>query len=226
MTAKRERLVGIRRAMAGAMARSWAEIPHFAEIVQIDAQPLLARLAEVRAENSTDGPAPSINDLIVHSAVKALKEEPQLNGLYQEDAIERPDGVHVAFAVATEHGLMTPVLRYADGLTFRELVDALRGLTERARARRLAPEDFEGAVMTVSNLGAYGVDTGFPVINQRQTALLFAGAIAERPFVVDGQVVARPTMYLTLSADHRIIDGVASARYLAALRRILERIEA
>lgn len=222
MTSQVEKLVGARRAMAGAMARSWSEIPHFAEIVQIDAQPLLDRLAAVRATAGGDGPSPSLNDLIIHAAVEALAQEPFLNGLYRDGAIERPERVHIAFAVATEHGLMTPVIRDADTLSLEALVAEIRSLTERARARRLAPEEFEGAVMTVSNLGAYGIDTGFPVINQRQTALLFAGAIAERPFVIDGQVVARPTLYLTLSADHRIVDGVTSARYLAALRKVLE----
>ena len=226
MTHRIEKLAAARRAMAGAMARSWAEIPHFAEIVEIDAKPLLDRLATVRAEAAPDAPAPSINDLIVQAAVAALAEEPALNGIFQDGAIERPDGIHVAFAVATEHGLMTPVIRDAGAKPLSELVAAIRDLAERARRRRLAPEEFEGAVMTVSNLGAYGIDTGFPVINQRQTALLFAGAIAERPFVIDGQVVARPTMYLTLAADHRIIDGVTSARYLAALRRQLEGAEA
>ncbi|MEA1015355.1 2-oxo acid dehydrogenase subunit E2 [Sphingosinicella sp. LY1275] len=226
MTVETERLTGVRKAMAGAMARSWAEIPHFAEIVLIDAQPLLDRLERVRAEAAPDAPRPSINDLIVHAAIAALAVEPALNGIFVDGRIERPADVAIAFAVATEHGLMTPVVRNAEALSLPELGRTIRDLSERARARRLAPEEFEGAVMTVSNLGAYGVDTGFPVINQRQTALLFAGSLIERPFVIDGQVVARSTLYLTLACDHRIIDGVTSARYLGALRAILEKAEA
>ncbi|RYY46924.1 MAG: hypothetical protein EOP59_02045, partial [Sphingomonadales bacterium] len=213
-------------AMAGAMARSWAEIPHFAEIVQIDAKPLLDRLARLRATAPADAPRLSINDLLVHAAIEALAVEPALNGIFHDGAIERPEGIAIAFAVATDHGLMTPVIHQADTLSLTDLSARIRDLSERARARRLGPDEFEGAVMTVSNLGTLGVDTGFPVINQRQTALLFAGAIVERPWVIDGQVVARPTVYLTLSADHRIIDGVTSARYLVALRSILERAEA
>jgi len=220
-----EKLAGVRKAMAGAMARSWAEIPHFAEIVQIDAKPLLDRLARLRAEAPADAPRLSVNDLLVHATIEALGIEPALNGIFTDGAIERPEGAAIAFAVATDHGLMTPVIRDAETLSLPELSARIRDLSERARARRLAPDEFEGAVMTVSNLGAYGVDTGFPVINQRQTALLFAGAIAERPFVIAGQVVARPTVYLTLAADHRIIDGVTSARYLGALRNILEKAE-
>lgn len=218
---KVEKLAGVRKAMAGAMAKSWAEIPHFAEIVQIDAKPLLDRLARLRGE----GQRVSINDLIVHAAIEALGVEPALNGIFADGAIERPEGATVAFAVATDHGLMTPVIREADTLSLADLSIRIRDLSERARARRLGPDAFEGAVMTVSNLGTLGVDTGFPVINQRQTALLFAGAIAERPWVTDSQVVARPTMYLTLAADHRIIDGVTSARYLVVLRTILEKAE-
>ncbi|MBY8821697.1 2-oxo acid dehydrogenase subunit E2 [Sphingomonas colocasiae] len=221
-----ERLSGVRKAMAGAMARSWAEIPHFAEIVQIDAKPLLDRLAKLRAEPAGDGGRASVNDLIVHAAIAALAEMPAFRGVFRDGAIERPADPAIAFAVATDHGLMTPVIRGACDLAFPELVARIRDLSDRARARRLAPEEFEGAVMTVSNLGTLGIDTGFPVINHRQTALLFAGAIAERPFVIDGQVVARPTMYLTLAADHRIIDGVTSAQYLGKLRALLERNEA
>lgn len=219
---KLEKLAGVRKAMAGAMAKSWAEIPHFAEIVQIDAKPLLDRLAALRAE----GQRVSVNDLIVHAAIRTLAIEPAFNGVLVDGAIERPEGATVAFAVATDHGLMTPVIREADTLSLADLSTRIRDISERARARRLAPDEFEGAVMTVSNLGTLGIDTGFPVINQRQTALLFAGAIAERPWVIDSQVVARPTLYLTLAADHRIIDGVTSARYLGALRAILEEGEA
>lgn len=226
MTARIEKLAGVRKAMAGAMAKSWAEIPHFAEIVQVDAQPLLDRLERLRAAAPADAPRLSINDLIVHAAIQALAIEPALNGIYQDGAIERPEGATIAFAVATDHGLMTPVIRDSDTLSLSDLSTRIRDLSERARARRLAPDEFEGAVITVSNLGTLGIDTGFPVINQRQTALLFAGAIAERPWVIDGQVVARRTVYLTLAADHRIIDGVTSARYLGALRTIIEKAEA
>lgn len=222
MTGSVESLTGVRKAMANAMARSWAEIPHFAEIVLIDGKPLLERLARERAAAGSEGPRISINDLIVHAAIAALVKEPALNGIFVDGKIERPAGVSVAFAVATEHGLMTPVIRGADALSLTELAATIRDLSQRARARTLAPDQFEGAVMTVSNLGAHGVDTGFPVINQRQTALLFAGSLIERPFVIDGQVVARPTMYLTLACDHRIIDGLTAARYLGALRAILE----
>jgi len=217
-----EPLTGVRKAMAGVMARSWSEIPHFAEIVLLDGAPLLSRLNRERTAAPSDAPRLSINDLVVHDAIKALKDCPELNILLVDGKLKRPGSVSVAVAVATDQGLMTPVIHEAQDMDALAVSGAIRDLSERARAWKLAPAEFEGAVMTVSNLGAYGVDTGFPVINQRQTALLFVGSLIERPFVVDGQVVARPTFYLTLACDHRIIDGLTAAKYLGALRKRLE----
>lgn len=217
-----EPLTGVRKAMAGVMARSWSEIPHFAEIVLLDGAPLLARLNRERTAAPSDAPRLSINDLIVHDAIKALNDCPELNILLVDGKLKRPGSISVAVAVATDQGLMTPVIHEAQDMHALAVSGAIRDLSERARAWKLAPAEFEGAVMTVSNLGAYGVDTGFPVINQRQTALLFVGSLIERPFVIDGQVVARPTFHLTLACDHRIIDGLTAAKYLGALRRRLE----
>ncbi len=222
MTDALEPLTGVRKAMAGVMARSWAEIPHFAEIVLLDGAPLLARLERERARAPADGPRISINDLIVHDAAQTLKDCPQFNVLFVDGKLQRPADVNVAVAVATEQGLMTPVIHKAQDMDALAVSGAIRDLSARARAWKLAPAEFEGAVMTVSNLGAHGVDTGFPVINQRQTALLFVGSLIERPFVIDGQVVARPTFYITLACDHRIIDGLTAAQYLGALRKRLE----
>ncbi len=217
-----EPLTGVRKAMASVMARSWSEIPHFAEIVLIDGAPLLARLERARAAAPDDAPRLSINDLIVHDAIQTLDAYPDMNVLFVDGKLKRPSSVSVAVAVATEQGLMTPVIPDAQAMDAVAVSRSIRDLSARARAWKLPPDAFEGAVMTVSNLGAYGVDTGFPVINQRQTALLFVGSLIERPFVIDGQVVARPTMYMTLACDHRIIDGLTAARYLGALRQRLE----
>lgn len=222
MTDALEPLTGVRKAMAGVMARSWAEIPHFAEIVLLDGAPLLARLERERDAAPLDGPRLSINDLVVHDAIHALDDCPQLNVLFVDGKLARPTEISVAVAVATDQGLMTPVIRDARDMDAPAVAGAIRDLSTRARAWKLAPDEFEGAVMTVSNLGAYGVDTGFPVINQRQTALLFIGSLIERPFVIDGQVVARPTFHVTLACDHRIIDGLTAAQYLGALRKRLE----
>lgn len=217
-----EALTGVRKAMATVMARSWSEIPHFAEIVLLDGAPLLARLERERASAPADAPRLSINDLVVHDAIQALKDCPQLNVLFVDGKLARPASINVAVAVATDQGLMTPVIHDAQTMDAPAVSAAIRDLSARARAWKLAPTEFEGAVMTVSNLGAYGVDTGFPVINQRQTALLFVGSLIERPFVIDGAVMARPTFHVTLACDHRIIDGLTAAQYLGALRKRLE----
>lgn len=224
MTATTETLTGVHKAMASAMATSWSEIPHFAEIVQVDASALKERVRTEREAMTSDENAPriSINDLVVHAAIEALGKEPALNGIFVDGKIERPDNISVAVAVATEHGLMTPVLRDAATLSLKDISSTIVALREAADKRRLGAETFDGAVMTISNLGAYGIDTGFPTINRRQSALLFVGSLADRPVVIDGEVVARPTMYLTLACDHRVVDGLTAARYLAALRGIIE----
>lgn len=224
MRASTETLTGVHKAMASAMAASWSEIPHFAEIVQVDASALKERLQTERETVSNDKNAPriSINDLLVHAAIEALGKEPALNGVFVDGKIERPANISVSVAIATEHGLMTPVLRDAASLSLKEVSSYIVALREAADKRRLGSEAFEGAVMTISNLGAYGVDTGFPTINRRQSALLFVGSLADRPVVIDGEVVARPTMYLTLACDHRVVDGLMAARYLGALRAIIE----
>lgn len=215
MTGEAKPLTGIRKAMASAMARSWSEIPHFAQIVEIDAVPLLAQLEKVRAAVPEGAPRVSINDILVHAAAQALAQDPALNVLFHDGKVTTQQGAAIAVAVATDHGLMTPVLQGADSHDIYSLSAALRTQAEKARAWRLKPEEFEGAVLTVSNLGAFNIDTGFPVINQRQTALLFMGSVKKRPFVIGDQVVARETAYLTLSCDHRVIDGVTAARFLA-----------
>lgn len=224
MTVSTETLTGVHKAMASTMAASWSEIPHFAEIVQVDATVLKERLRTEREALAGDANAPriSINDLVVHAAIEALGKQPALNGVFVDGKIERPDNVSVAVAIATDHGLMTPVLKDAASLTLKEISSSIVALREAADRRRLGAEAFEGAVMTISNLGAYGVDTGFPTINRRQSALLFVGSLADRPVVIDGEVVARPTMYLTLACDHRVVDGLTAAHYLTALRGIIE----
>ncbi|SDL64739.1 2-oxo acid dehydrogenase subunit E2 [Maricaulis salignorans] len=208
------RLTGIQRAMAGAMKRSWDEIPHFAEVTQIDAEPVLDRLDACRKAAPVDAPRVTINDLLVHAVTRALSEDPRFNVLFDGKAIRQCDGVNLAVAIATDNGLMTPVLRDAHTHDIYAMAAALREKADRARAWKLAPDEFDGAVMTVSNLGKFDVDSGFPVINQRQTALLFMGSIKKRPFVINDAVVARKTAYLTLASDHRIIDGVTAASFL------------
>ena len=182
-------------------------------------------MERARAAAPETAPRLSINDLVVHDAIQALNDCPDLNVLFVDGQLKRPDTVSVAVAVATDQGLMTPVIHDAGAMDTQAVSAAIRDLGARARAWKLKPDEFEGAVLTVSNLGAHGVDTGFPVINQRQTALLFVGSLIDRPYVIDGQVVARPTAYLTLACDHRIIDGLTAARYLSALRRRLEAAE-
>jgi pyruvate dehydrogenase E2 component (dihydrolipoamide acetyltransferase) len=143
-------------------------------------------------------------------------------GFVDGGVVERSE-VDMAIAVDTPHGLVAPVMRAVDRLTVTEIAERLTDLAERARARRLTVDDVEGGHVALSNLGAFGVRAGIPVIPPKQTAMLFAGAISERAVVVDGGIVARPMMSLSLTCDHRLVDGATAARALQALRASIER---
>lgn len=208
-------LTGVVRRMADHLQRSWREIPHFSEVVEVDMSAAVAR----RADGGPD--QPTLNDRLVHAAVRAAVEVPELNATLVDDVLTRHADVNISIAVATDRGLLTPVVRAAQDASLEDLSGRLRDLASRTRSGKLALDEMSGGTLTVSNLGMFGVDTGTPVVNHPQVALLFAGAVRERPVVVDGEVVARPTMLLTLACDHRVVDGVMAARYLAAVRHEL-----
>lgn len=205
-----EELTGAARRMADHLARAWQQIPHFHEIVEVD-------VSSVVEDRSGAGALITINDRLVAAVAAAAREVPELNATFEHGRLVRHDDVNVAVAIATDRGLITPVMRQADALDLVTLSTRLRDVVARAREGRLAVDELSGGTITVSNLGMFGVDTGTPVINHPQVALLFAGAVRERAVVVDGQVVARPTMFLTLACDHRVVDGAMAARFLAAV---------
>jgi pyruvate dehydrogenase E2 component (dihydrolipoamide acetyltransferase) len=205
-----EALTGAARRMADHLARAWQQIPHFHEIVEVDVSSLVG-------DRSDGDQRITINDRLVAAVAAAAREVPELNATFEDGRLLRHDDVNVAVAIATDRGLITPVVRRTDDLDLPTLSARLRDIVARAREGRLAVDELSGGTITVSNLGMFGVDTGTPVINHPQVALLFAGAVRERAVVVDGQVVARPTMFLTLACDHRVVDGAMAARFLAVV---------
>ncbi|MDW3214705.1 MAG: dihydrolipoamide acetyltransferase family protein [Ilumatobacteraceae bacterium] len=210
-----EALTGHRRAMFFSMEKSWTTIPHFVESVCIDAGALLDRRRAV-----TEG-RPTITAYLIEALAAACSELPVLHAEIVGAGIRHREYVSVAVATDTEFGLVAPVLRDVGSLDVGEIHTRLQDLAERARTRRLTIDEVTGAGVTLSSLGAHGVEIGTPIIPPGQTAMVFAGAIKERAVVVDGQVVARPTMWLTLAADHRLIDGVTAAKALDAVRTAL-----
>jgi pyruvate dehydrogenase E2 component (dihydrolipoamide acetyltransferase) len=209
----------MRRIIARRMSEAKREIPHFYLEIRCDARQLLAMRAKLN--EGRDGPGLSVNDFCVAAAARALRDVPQANVAWRDEAIERFSKSDVAVAVAIDDGLITPVLRDAAGLGLVEISTRLRALIERARAGRLAPEEYQGG-FALSNLGMYGVTAVWPIVNPPHACILGIGAVEEVPVVDDGAIVVGARMTCTLSADHRAVDGAIGARLLAAFRRYVE----
>ena len=215
---ERRPLRGYPRAMAAAMARNWTEIPHFSQTLLVSALPMMARVKARRAA----GERVSLNDVMVSAVAKACEKTPEVNAFLSGKQVVLYDEVNVAVGVDTEHGLAAPVVHGADRLGLGELSAEIRRLASAARRRKLTFEDIRGATITTSNLGPRGVDFGTPIISVGTSATIYFGTVADRPVAVDGQVVARPTCYVSGAFDHRVVDGATGARFLRALGDILE----
>jgi pyruvate dehydrogenase E2 component (dihydrolipoamide acetyltransferase) len=179
--------------------------------------------AALREELKELGSAVSLNDFVLKAAALGLRKVPEVNRSFVEGKFLQHGHADVGMAVALPDGLVTPVLHDADLLPLGQIAALARDFAERARSKRLKPEEYSGGSVTVSNLGMFGVDQFFAVINPPQSAILAVGKVLARPVVWEGQVVARQRMWLSLSGDHRAIDGALGARYLGAVREALER---
>jgi pyruvate dehydrogenase E2 component (dihydrolipoamide acetyltransferase) len=162
------------------------------------------------------------NDLLVKAAALTLRSLPAVNFYWHQREAVALDTAHIGLAVQTEDGLVVPVIRDADRLTVVEIARARQLLVEKSRGSHLRPADVEGASLTISNLGAFGVDRFQAILNPPQSIIIAVGRIAKRPFVEGGTVVAKLTLPLSISVDHRVIDGVAAARFLQSLVSLLE----
>jgi pyruvate dehydrogenase E2 component (dihydrolipoamide acetyltransferase) len=165
---------------------------------------------------------PSINDWILWACAQALKDFPSLNSTLTDQGVQLLPDINIGLAVAVEDGLVVPVIRNADRLSLLQLAQQSRELAEKAQRKRLLPADYEGGTFTVSNLGMFGVESFVAIINPPQCAILAVGRVAPR-VVPDGEKIAvRSMMTMTLSADHRIVDGVIGAKFLQEVKRSLE----
>lgn len=217
-------LTAMRRTIARRLSQSMQTAPHFFVTTVIDTEKL-ALLRQQINEYAANDPAPvkvSYNDLIIKAVAKALLRMPQVNVSFAEDRLLMKKQVHIGVAVALEEGLIVPVLRNADVRGILDIAHETRRLADAARAGRLRPEDFSGGTFTVSNLGMYDVESFTAVINPPESAILAIGTITPTPVVVDGQVVVRSRVKVTLSSDHRAIDGALAARFLQEVKRLLE----
>jgi pyruvate dehydrogenase E2 component (dihydrolipoamide acetyltransferase) len=164
----------------------------------------------------------SFNDIVIKGVALALAEHPEVNAHWLNDKIRHFNRIHVAMAVAVEDGLITPVLFDADRLSLWEISEKARDLATRARERKLLPEEYTGATFTVSNLGMFGIDQFTAIINPPEAGILAIGGVEQKPVVIDGQLEVRERMRVTMSCDHRAVDGATGARFLQTVRRYIE----
>ena len=209
-------LTKMRSIIAKRMSESKFTAPHYYITVEVD----MAAAKKFRAQCS--GFTPSFNDLVLCATIRALRDFPQVNAKWCGDAIELLADVNLGVAVAITGGLIVPVLRQAQNLSLEGIASACKTLIDKARTGKLLPDDFTGNSFTVSNLGPFGVDHFTAIINQPDSAILAVGQMKDRPVVVDGGIFVRPIMKLTISSDHRVIDGVVAAQFMGRLKEIIE----
>ena len=215
----RERMTSMRATIARRLLESKQTIPHYRLAVDVELTALLAHRAALNAGGSAKV---SINDLLVRAVALALVRHPEVNAQLQGDEIVRFTQADVCVAVASESGLVTPVVRNADAKTAAQISTEVADLAERARSNRLTREEITGGTFTVSNLGMFGVDRFDAIINPPQVAILAVGAGQDRVVARDGQPAVRRMVTLTLSCDHRVVDGAMGAKFLATLRELVE----
>ncbi len=219
--AERQELSRMRQSIARRMTEAFRDVPHFYVRTTIDMTEAV-RLKHALDEAELSGTPITYTHLVLKATALALRRHPRLNASYRDGAIEVKGDVNLGLAVAVDDGLIVPILRHVDELSLEEIAIEARRLAEQAKRGRFASEDLSGGTFTVSNMGMLDIEDFTAVINPPQAAILAVGAIKERPVVRAGAVVAARTMPVTLSCDHRIIDGVIGGRFLEELKRLLE----
>lgn len=209
----------MRKTIAKRLAQSIGPVPHFFLTTEVD----MERAAAARAElNALGDQRISFNDIAIKVVAMALMQHRACNAWWQDDHIRYFNEVHMGMAVAVEDGLITPVIRNANLKTLRDIASESRALAERARERRLQPEEYTGATFSISNLGMFGIDEFTAIINPPEAGIIAVGALMEKPVALDGALVVRRRMRLTMSCDHRVIDGATGAQFLQTVTTMLE----
>ena len=210
---------GIWQVMVGRVSQSWADAPHFYLLREVDASRLVAWRERLQAGGD---PKITFSDLLVKLAAAALRQHPGVNASWNDGEILLKREINVALAIAIEAGLVAPVIHRADELRLQQIAERRQELIQRAQGGRLRPEDLKGGTFTISNLGMYGVDAFNAIVNPPQAAILATGRIAERVIAIDGRPAVRPTMMISLSCDHRVLDGARAAQFLKTLIDLIE----
>ena len=214
-----ENVSQMRKTIARRLAESKFTAPHFYLTMEIN----MGRAVEARAAmNAATGSKVSFNDMVVKATALALKQHPKVNSSWQGDTIRYNHHVHMGIAVAVEEGLLVPVVRFADTKTLAQINLEVKIFAEKAKSKKLQPSDWEGNTFTISNLGMFGIEEFTAIVNPPDACILAVGAIREVPVVKNGMVVPGHTMKLTLSCDHRVVDGASGSAFLQTLKAMLE----
>ena len=218
--ARREKLTSMRSTIARRLSESKRDIPHYRLVADLDMDALASRRARLVAS----GLRISINDLLLHAIATALRQHPRLNAQFAGEELLQYEQVDLAVAVATPGGLVTPIVRDAANQSVQQIAAAVRDLAERARAGKLAREEITGGTFTVSSLGMFGVRQFDAIINPPQVAILAIGAVQERPVVRSGALAVGHQATVSLSSDHRVVDGADAAGFLATLSEVVANV--
>lgn len=213
----------IRRIIAQRMAESSQTTAPVTLTTEVDATEFVALREQLKAAFTPRGlPVPSYNDLLIKLTAVALQEHRLLNATWHENEIVIPAEVHIGLAVDSEEGLLVPVVRNVHDKSVRQIANETKSLIEKAKAHRLSPDELQGGTFTITNLGMYGIDAFTPIINLPQCAILGVGRIVKKPAVYNDQIVPRQLMALSLTHDHRVVDGAPAARFLNTIREYIE----
>jgi pyruvate dehydrogenase E2 component (dihydrolipoamide acetyltransferase) len=215
----------MRKIIAKRLTESKQSVPHFYLTSHIEIDALLALRAQLNDKSPKDGPAAfklSVNDLVIKACAIALRRHPQVNSTYTDDAIIQYHDVDISIAVAIPDGLITPIIRQADGLGLAAISNKMKDLGARAKAGKLKPDEFQGGGFSISNLGMFGIAEFSAIINPPQSAILAVGAGTKRAVVKDDQLAVATVMSVTLSCDHRVVDGALGAQFLSTLKGLIE----
>jgi pyruvate dehydrogenase E2 component (dihydrolipoamide acetyltransferase) len=215
-------LSGMRRAIARRLTESKTTVPHFYLSIDVSMDALLGLRRQVNDGFASTGLKVTVNDLVLKALGGALTDTPAANATWQGDSIRRYSSVDVSVAIATEDGLLTPVVRGLDRLSISALVQTMTDYKDRALTGRIRQQELEGGAFSLTNLGMYGTKEFSAILNPPQAGILAVGAAEQRPVVRDGELAVATVMTCTLSADHRVIDGAVGAQLLSSLKRRIE----
>ena len=215
-------LDGMRKVIARRMTESFRDIPHFPLTVDIELDSLLAARAKINTALESRGVKVSVNDMIIKAVALALKQVPEANASYTPEGIALHHNADIAVAVAIEGGLITPIVRKAETKSLAEISIEMKDLAQRARDRKLKPEEFQGGTFSVSNLGMFGIKTFTSILNEPQGCIMSVGAGEQRAVVKNGQLAVATVMSVTLTCDHRVVDGSIGAKFISAFKPLIE----